>query len=110
MKLVGAQYFSSVVGVCVAAIRLHAESAAVCDLCVTLAALTAQSHGVGEGRVNSRSTAWQLDSLICPVLEVTGVLDVWRHWAAIRSLLNNTYIDLSFYRRNCFLLLSVLTT
>lgn len=69
----------SVVGVCVAATRLHAESAAVCDFCVALAALTAQSHRVGEGRVSPRSTAWQLDGLIRPVPEVTGVLEVWRH-------------------------------
>lgn len=96
---------ASVVGVCVTATRLHAERAAVCDFCVTPAALTAQSHRVGEGRGNPWSTARQLDGFIHPVPEVTGVLDTWCHRADVHTLLKieqTVYSDFILQNRNPF--------
>lgn len=66
---------------------LLAESSTVCDVRVTLAALTAEGHRVRENRVSPGRAAFKLIRVVGPFSEVTGVLVVQHHGATVNSVL-----------------------
>ncbi len=81
---------------CIAAESLLAENSTVCDVRVTLAAFTAEGHGVSENGLSPGRTAFKLIGLVGPFSEVTGVLVGQHQWAAVSTFLSKKQKYFSF--------------